>query len=377
MKFETFQLERQQSLWENQVEINLSESGVHPLRLDELVGSSMETLGSTVLGYAQTDGIIRLRELVSELYPGSSVDEIVVTNGTSEANYVSALQLLETGDEVVMMVPNYLQLDGIARSLGCRVRPWSLKESDGWRVDLEELEQLVNEKTKLICVCHPNNPTGALVLENDIRSICKIAGKHGAWVLSDEIYRGAELDGEESPTFWGWYERILATAGLAKAYALPGLRIGWVVSNRETTARLWAYKDYTTIASATLSQELACIALEPRTRHRILERTRTILRDQLPILQDWVAAHSEALGLQMTAPQAGAFGLVRYGVNVDSIELTDRLRKEEGVLLVAGAYFDRERLLRIGFGGEPGPLREGLERTQRFLTRVKHESDGS
>lgn len=367
MEFEVFELERQQSLWENEVEINLSESGVHPLRLDELTGDAFAGLGELRLGYPQTNGIAKLRELVSELYPGSDESQIAITNGTAEANYLSCVQLVEPGDEVVMMMPNYLQAYGLTRSLGCEVKPWPLVEAKGWRPDLDQLESLVNDRTKLIAVCHPNNPSGALVGEDDIRSICKIAGRHGTWILADEVYRGAELNGEESATFWGWYDRLIATGGLSKAYALPGLRIGWVVSDSETVDRLWAHKDYTTIATGALSQHLAVIALEPRRRHQILERTRSILREQLPILTEWVDTHAGAFGLRMQQPQAGAFGLVRYGLDVDSIPFTDQLREKHGVLLVAGAYFAQERTLRVGFGGEPSVLREGLARTTEFM----------
>ena len=367
MKFETFEMERQQSIWENQVEVNLSESGVHPLTLDELLDGA--SVGDTRLGYPQTNGSTELRELVSDLYPGSSADNVLVTNGTAEANFLSVLHLVEPADEIVVMLPNYLQIWGLARSLGAQVKPFPLSEEQNWAPDLEALRSAVSDRTKLIAVCNPNNPTGAVMSEHAMRGICKIAGSVGAWLLADEVYLGAEVDGETSATFWGWYDRLLVTAGLSKAFGLPGLRIGWIVTEPERAQELWAYKDYTSIAPGALSERLARIALEPARRHQILERTRKHLREQLPVVSAWVARHAEA-GLHMVAPKAGAIAFVRYGVDIGSRDLTDRLREEKGLLVVPGEYFQMGRYVRIGYGGERREVEEGLKRFSELLSEL-------
>src|SRR5512143_806137 len=168
MRLEQFAMERMQSTWENRVEINLSESGVHPMRVDELCDSAdlRERLLRQELVYTQSNGTPELRRLIAAMYPGATEDHIEVTNGGSEANYISVWNLVEPGDEVVMMVPNYMQTWGLARGFGAEVRPWALGETkvDGqprWRPDLDELRTLVSERTKLILICNPNNPTGA------------------------------------------------------------------------------------------------------------------------------------------------------------------------------------------------------------------------
>ena len=367
MKLETFEMERQQSIWENEVEINLTESGVHPLTLDELLAG--EPVGNTLLGYPQTNGTTKLRELVSELYPGSSPDNVLVTNGASEANFLSILNLVEQSDEIVVMLPNYLQIWGLARSLGAQTKSFPLLEEQNWAPDLEALQSTVNEKTKLIAICNPNNPTGAVMSENAMRSICKIAGSVGAWILADEVYLGTELDGESASTFWGWYDRLIVTSGLSKAFALPGLRIGWIVTKSEQAQKLWAYKDYTSIAPGALSDRLARIALEPARRHKILERTRNHLKEQLPIISEWVALHREA-GLHLVSPKAGAMAFVRYGIDLGSRDLTDRLRKEKSLLVVPGEYFQMDRYVRIGYGGERHTVKEGLKRFSEMLSEL-------
>lgn len=363
MKFETFVMERTQSIWENKVEINLAESGVAPLRLGELLeGGSVD---DTWLGYPQTNGTEALRDAVSDLYPGSDADNVVITNGTAEANYLSVITTLEPGDEAVVMLPNYMQVYGLARSLGATVKALPLHEDQGWAADPDELRNLVSDKTKLIAICNPNNPTGAVMREETMREIAKIAGSVGAWILSDEVYLGAELDGEPSATYWGWYDRLMVTAGLSKAYALPGLRVGWVVSDRPTSAKLWSYKDYTSIAVGALSDRLAQVALAPARRTRILERTRKILNDQLPLVTSFVERHGNRVS--WVPPTAGAIGYVRYTWDIESTTLMERLRDEKGVFVVPGDHFNMDRYLRIGYGYDPGELETGLARISELL----------
>jgi aspartate/methionine/tyrosine aminotransferase len=366
MKLETFVMERTQSIWENRVEINLAESGVSPLTMGELLeGRSVD---DTRLGYPQTNGTEELRERIADLYPGADAENVVVTTGPAEANFIAVTSVLERGDEAVVMMPNYMQVMGLARSLGVRATPLGLREELSWGPDLDELKKLVTTKTKLIALCNPNNPTGAVLSEDAMREIAKIAGSAGAWILVDEVYLGAELEGDVSPTFHGWYDKLVVTAGLSKAYALPGLRIGWVVSDREKTADLWSYKDYTTISATALSDRLARIALEPSRRHRILERTRRILNDQLPILRAFVERHGGKLSF--VPPKAGAIAFVRYDWPINSTKLMERVRDEKGVLLVPGDHFELDSYLRIGYGYDRKQLEEGLRRTSEFLDEL-------
>lgn len=369
MRFETFRMERMQSVWENRVRYNLAESGVKPLRMADLVDPA--TLGDASLGYPQTSGSEELRMLVSDLYPGSDVSNVIVTTGTAEANFISVLSLVEAGDEVVVMFPNYMQIWGLARSLKANVKPLPLREENNWRADLEELHRAVHDKTRLIAICNPNNPTGAMIHDDDLREICKVAGKVGAWVLADEVYQGAELGDEPATTLWGWYDRLLVTCGLSKAYGLPGLRIGWVVGPVDRMEELWSYKDYTTIGPGALSERLARVALQPKKRHEILERTRTILRSQLPLVEQWVAEQGGQFS--MVRPQAGAIAYLRYDIDVSSIDLITRLRDEKSVLVVPGDHFGMQHYVRIGFGYDPEDLKTGLGLFSELLETIRSE----
>jgi len=362
MKLETFAMERMQSTYENQVAFNLSESGVHPLTLGELVddGDSREALLGEALRYTQSNGTVALRSAIAALYPNATPDNIQVTNGGSEANYITTWNLVEPGDEVVMMMPNYMQTWGLARAFGATIREWPLvSERTRWRIDADALADVVSARTRLIIICNPNNPTGARLEAADLDRIAAVAGRNGCWILSDEIYRGAELDGRETPTIWGRYDRTIVTSGLSKAYGLPGLRVGWVVAPPALISSLWAYHDYTTIAPGALGDALARRALEPERRARILARTRGILTRNFPIIAEWLDVHGDLFSY--APPDAGAIVYVHYDHAINSTELVTRLRTAKGVLIVPGDHFGMDGYLRLGFGDEPAYLRAGLE----------------
>ena len=369
MKVEVFEMERFQSIWENRVAHNLTESGVHPLSLGELLAMAgdvkLESLLDHRFVYVQTNGTPALREAIAGLYPGADADNVVVGNGTAEANYIAAWKLVEPGDDVVMMLPNYMQMWGVMRAQGANVIPWRLREDRGFEADLDELASLVTPKTKLIVVCNPNNPAGSILGEDAMRAIVAQAEKVGAYVIADEVYKGAELDGRETRSFWGLSDRIVATGGMSKAYGLPGLRIGWAVGPAPLIAELWERKDYLSIAPSSLSDSLGQLSLRPDVRPRILERTRGIVNAALPVLTAWLAGHGA--GFRFVPPHAGAFAFPRYSWAINSTRLMERLRDEQSLLVVPGDQFGMDGFLRIGLGSAPDELRADLARIDTVL----------
>src|SRR5438093_4732110 len=218
-------MERMQSTWEHLVRYDLSESGIEALTLEEITRDPKELM-RIPLGYAEGVGREPTRALVASFHPGRSADDVVITTGTSEANFLALATLVTAGDEVVVVMPNYMQVHGVASGLGARIREVWLREERGWTIDLDALGAAVNERTRVICVCTPNNPTAQILSAGEISAIVRIAERHGTWILADEVYRGAERSGEESPSFSGRGERVVVTGGLSKVYGLPGLRIG-------------------------------------------------------------------------------------------------------------------------------------------------------
>ena len=365
MKFPTFEMERMQSVWEHKVKYDLSESGVEPLTLEEATRDVKELL-KTKLGYAEGVGLESTRTLVSHFHRNANAENVVITTGTSEANFLATLVLLQAGDEVVVVMPNYMQVHGTALGLGARVREVWLREERGWTIDLDALGAAVNAKTRVICVCTPNNPTGQAMSSREVDEIARVAARHGAWILSDEVYRGAEREGTESASFAGRGERVIVTGGLSKAYGLPGLRIGWVVAPLEIARSVLALKDYTTIAPASVSEILADVALERRPK--LLERTRFLLNERWPALEDWAATHAREL--HWTPPAAGAICFFSYRFPIDSWPLVERLIRDYSAMVVPGIHFKTERHLRIGFGGPPNILHAGLAGLDRLLASL-------
>jgi aspartate/methionine/tyrosine aminotransferase len=374
MKVETFEMERWQSQWENVVEYNLAESGVDPITVEELLGGedAVRKLGRQQMLYNQGNGTPELRELISRIYAGATSDNVLVTHGSCEGNYLAVWNLVEPGDEVVMMLPNYMQIWGLARGFGARVIPFHLREEAHWAPGLDELRRAVSSRTKLIAVCNPNNPTGGVLSETEMDEIVAVARRAGCWLLADEVYQGAELSGETTTSFWGRYEKTIVTNGLSKAYGLPGLRIGWAVAPKDLIFQLWSYKDYTTIASSVLSDLLARRALEPAMRQRILDRTRSILRRNYPLLEQWIRNHGDDFSL--IPPAAGAIAYLRYRHPINSTELMKRCIQEQSLLIVPGDHFGMDGFIRLNYGVPADHLREGLERLDRTLASVGHGS---
>ncbi len=367
MKLEPFELERIQSLWENVVEINLSESGVEPLRLSELV--DVEDLRDIRLGYTQTNGSVPLRRLISKQYEGADEKNVIVTNGGSEANMVTVWNLAREEDrrEILVMLPNYMQIWGYAGMMGLKREAFWLK-NDGtrWAVDLEELKSKISSNTVAVAICNPNNPTGAVMRSDELRAIGEIADDHGAWVISDEAYRGSELDGNLSPTMWNYAERVLVTNTLSKSFAVPGLRIGWIAAkSREKIEELWAYTDYTSIAPSALSDHLAAIVFEEEMHDSIIDRTRHILRENWRVVEDWLSDNRDIF--TYIPPEASAIFLTRYKSDIDSIQLAELLIREKSVLIAPGDHFLMPKHIRLGYGHHADKLPVGLERIAEVL----------
>ena len=370
MKIDTFKMERMQSQWEFMVDYNLSESGVHPILFEELLPpEQLKDILKTPLGYIQTNGTTELRERVSALYPGTNIENILITTGSVEANYLLAWSQIEPGDEVLFMVPNYMQLWGLMRAFGANVKTFSLKEELDWNPDPDELKKLVTPNTKIICVTNPNNPTGSRLSREAQETILDLAEKNDAWIFADEVYQGAELDRQITPSFWGSYKKVVVSNGLSKAYGLPGLRVGWIVGPEGFAHKVWPYHDYTTISISSVSDRLARIALTPEKRNKIFERTRTILNGNIGIMMSWLKKHAELF--QCIPPEAGAIAFPRYNLDINSTELIDRIRETKSVLICPGDHFGMDRYIRIGYGEEKEILEKALDLIEEAIKEAQ------
>jgi aspartate/methionine/tyrosine aminotransferase len=371
-KFQPFVMERMMSKFEKDVTYNLSESGVHPLLLSELlelVPGKREELLNIELNYPHANGIPELRRNIAHLYSGADPSQVLVTVGAIEANYISLQTLLSPGDEIVVMLPNYMQIWGIAKNHGFNMKTFSLLEDRGWAPDLETLESVVSPQTRMIAICNPDNPTGRILTEAEMDAIIDCARPVGAWILADEVYRGADrISDEENPSFFGRYDKVIAVGSMSKAYGLPGLRVGWAVGPNDIIDELWARHEYLAISATMISNHLAAWALSSAIRPLLLKRTREYIRRGYSILEKWMNAHGKQFRIR--PPDAAAIAFAGYSFDMNSSEFIDRLRREKSVLIVPGDHFGMDGFVRISFGLPEEYLVPALERIHEFILEI-------
>ena len=373
MKFTPFDLEYTQSIWEQKVEFNLTESGVHPITLKELIGDDAELhdrLLQLEINYPHVNGIPPLRENIAALYEGAGTENVLVTVGAVEANHIIMQTLLEDGDELATLTPTYKQVWGIAANSNHPVKPFRLDPDKAWALDIEDLHRQVNEKTKVIALVNPNNPTGHILTDEEMNEIVAVADKVGAWILADEVYRGAErTQDEETPSFFGRYDKVLAVGSMSKAYGLPGLRVGWVVGPANTIEDLWRRHEYTAITAGMISNHLAAHALSAPVRPRLRTRARDYIKAGYPILKEWMDSQ-EGL-FSHTPPQASAVTFIKYDLDVNSTVLMEKLCLDASVFVGAGDSFGMDKHIRIAFGQEKEVLIEAFSRIERTLDSLR------
>lgn len=374
--FQAFSVEQYLSEKEHGVQYNFSESGVHPMsyaELFEIAAIDTPALFATLVDYPQVNGLQELREHIAELYPGAQPDNVLVTVGATEANTLVAATLLEPGDNLVRFRPTYEQLPGNALNLGVEVRSVDLRAEHDWAIDIDQLERAVDDRTRVIHVVNPNNPTGRVLSVSDRQAIVSLAARHGAWIVADEVYIGTERETDQpTASFWGSYERVIAINSMSKAYGLPGLRLGWLLAPLELRESLWRRHEYAAIAASMLSMKLAAAALAPATRPQITARARRLIRRGFETLRECLECHPGVFSL--VAPQASAMSFVGFDLPISSGQFAARLLAEEDVLVIPGACFGKEGYFRFSSALPDDHLRSGLARLNALTERVLSEA---
>lgn len=362
--FLPFKVEQFLSDMEHGVVYNFSESGVHPMSLKGLVDLAeidLDQLLATMIDYPQVNGKQSLRETIAGFYPGASSDGVMVTVGATEANTLVANTVLGAGENVVCFRPTYEQISGNAVNRGNEVRWVNLVEANGWGIDAEALDRAVDDKTRIIHVVNPNNPTGRVLSDIDRAHIIAAANRVGAWIVVDEVYAGTEREGDiETPSFWGSTDRVLVVNSMSKAYGSPGLRLGWLVGPEDIIQECWRRHEYASIAASMLSMELADKALAEPARSKLKARARRLIRTGFDVLTQELARHQGVFSV--VPPQASAMSFVRFNLPIASEELSLRLLREKDVLVIPGSRFGVENHFRFSSALPEDHLREGLAR---------------
>jgi aspartate/methionine/tyrosine aminotransferase len=377
MKMEPFLLERWMTRHETHVKYDIAESGILPLSTQDLLNfepadvraATLESLLQLPLGYSEARGTETLRQMLADTYVGVSTEQILVTTGAIEANYLLFNELLEPGDHVIAPYPAYQQLYSVPKAIGCEVSLWPVGPETNYEYDLDRLEELITPRTKLIVVNTPHNPTGAMLSPEAAARVYAMADAVGAWVLGDEAYRWLAVPGgapfakpmvEQGP-------RGISVSTLSKPYGLPGLRIGWMVAPPEIVQRCWGLRDYITLSPGKLNDVLAQLGLKHH--DRIIARNTDIIQANLAVATQWIDARRDYLS--WTPPRGGLLALLRYDLPIASLALADRLAIEHSVMLAPGSAFGYEHHLRLGIGQRPDIFAAGLVEAGRCLDGLR------
>lgn len=293
-------------------------------------------------------------------------DDVLITAGAAEANYLCFRQLLSPGDHMITETPGWPQAAVMARAIGARLTAIQRREDEGWRLDLDQLEAAVTPATKLIFLSNPNNPTGQLLTETELARLAAIAGRVGAWLLVDEVYAGLEWQGTRAPSIAGLYERGITTGSVSKALGLQGLRTGWLICRDRGMIRdAVILRENSSEIMNILGEHIAEIALRPDRLAPAMAAARADGAANLARLDAFIAGQPR---LSWVRPQAGLIGLARLeGEDGESFArrlLADPYR----TFLLPGSAYDEPAHIRLGVGGGAAVrLDEGLARLAACL----------
>jgi aspartate/methionine/tyrosine aminotransferase len=370
---EPFFVEQWMNAHETTATWNIAETCVHSLTFDELLELSgdaegvLRRLRETWLGYGDIVGSPRLRSAIAALY-GERVgaDNVLTANGAIGANFLALYALVEPGTTVVSVQPTYQQLYSVPESLGAQVSVVRLRERDGYQPDLEAIRAAVDDRTRLIVLNNPNNPTGALIDEQLLRQIVEVAREADAWLFCDEVYRMLEHEpGTTAPSVADLYEKGVSSGSMSKSYSLAGLRTGWVAGPEEVLQRCLDVRDYTTISGGVLDDALAAVALEHI--DAVLGRSLGIVRGNLALVDAWIAREPR---LRYVRPRAGTIALVHYDLEIPSEEFCQGLFDATGAFVMPGIAFGEEHAFRLGYASARDVLEGGLAAISGYLTTL-------
>ncbi|KAJ5130235.1 uncharacterized protein N7515_006274 [Penicillium bovifimosum] len=392
VKIEAFAVEQWMDKYETTAKYNIAETCCASISVDDLRALSddkefnpLAELQSAKLTYGAIRGSDKLRGTLSRLYSVRAPtelpkDNILITAGAIQANFLLLYTLVGPGDHVICHYPTYQQLYSVPESVGAEVSLWKSKETDGWQLDIEELKSLIRPNTKLIIINNPQNPTGAVIPRQTLQELVDIAREKSIIIHSDEVYRPlfhniSPADPKFPPTLLSMgYEHTVVTGSLSKAYSLAGLRVGWIASRDSSIIESVASaRDYTTISVGQLDDAIASFALAPDCIHNLLKRNIDLARTNLAILEKFIEDHRWAC--DWVKPQAGTTAFVRFnkmGKPINDVAFCEMLQERTGVMFVPGSLCfgggeDFKGYVRIGYVNETEVLQQGLDALRKFM----------
>ena len=347
------------------IDYDIGESAVKTLTVKDLDID----LDKVLLRYGYHTGHPNLRDAIARQYPGLSGDNVVVTTGASEANFVVISALVKPGDHVIVEHPNYPSLYEVPRSLGCDVSLYTLRFENRFRPDLDELERKITPQTKLVSLTHPNNPTGAMISEEDLRKIIELVESYNTFLLFDETYRHMASDENILPPAASLSSNVISIASMSKCYGLPGIRTGWLATkNPFILDSAVAIREQLSISNNSISEEIALSVL--RRKDKFLTDARSRIESNRELVADWMSQQSD---VEYIPPEVGVvcFPRIKKHIHVNPEEVYRHLAEKYRTFVVPGRCFEMdERHFRIGFGADPGEIEKGLANLNQTLNEL-------
>ena len=316
------------------------------------------------LGRGDPHGANEFKQILMEIY-GCEIDNIVTTSGGTQANFLVFLSTLDKKDEFIIEQPGYQPMWLTPKVLGARKIPWLRRFENGFRLDVDALEDLITDRTKLIVLTNPNNPTGVVAdRELEIEKIAEIAQAKGIYVLIDEIF----LDGADEPQVSAYgLPNVIITNSMTKVYGLGGQRTAWIIAPPEIAAKCQRAKSHTNGSSSYVGELMTAYALR-NARNLLVQRFQKHSTSNFQILNKWMGANQDIV--EWVPPNGGVLCFPKYKVNMSSIELCHKLLDDYGVMVNPGEYFDMNSHIRLGFACSEDVLINGLNALGNGLSEL-------
>ena len=370
MNIKPFLVEEWMNAYETGAKYNIAETCVDSVSLDELfalTGTDKESFLADFcqrrLTYGHIEGNPDFLNGVCGLYKTIRPENVVTTHGASGANHHVFYSLVNPGDRVISIMPTYQQLYSIPESYGAEVVLLHLKQENGYLPDLDALRALAVPGTKLICINNPNNPTGALMDTALLKEIVEIARSVGAWVLCDEVYRHLTQEDGWCDSIADLYEKGISVGSMSKVFSLAGIRLGWIATHdKDVIKSCISHRDYNLVSCGMLDEVIGAVALSGS--DKLLERNKSIVRENLAILDKWV---NDTPQVHYVKPQAGTTALVYYDLDIPSYDFCREMYHKTGAFVTPGNCFEQPHSFRVGYACSKQELIGGLAAVTEYL----------
>ena len=370
MKINHFKLERYFAQHEFTAKYLLSSSDCDGYEmkyvLEQASAKELELWKNLNLGYTESKGNPLLREAILQYYDLKDIENVVVAS-PGELNFITMNVLLQPGDHAVVVSPCYQSLSEVVKSLDVEVSYWQ-PNPHTWEFSTDALAKLMQHNTRLIILNFPHNPTGAYLTGDQLDEVVRIAEKHSAWILSDEMYRKLMVsEMPELPPISDIYSKGISLWGTSKTFGLAGLRIGWMVAQDEAFLnKVVAFKDYLSMCSSAPAEILAMIALNHP--DSFIQPNLNKIKANIELFSAFALRYKDLL--TFIPPKAGSVAFVKINIDEAALDFSNRLVEETGIMTVPGEMFEYPgNYLRIGFGRRNFP--EVLEKFEQYLNRTR------